>query len=136
MNFKMSEYTLQKTWECVLGIPWDIDRLASGLIFDGGVDAEGLTAQDFVHAIENSGNPPWEKIGWTCDEMLACYIGYSLSDEELVRSIAAVVLARKAARLGFGDWEFSARKVFQLLCINRERIDVECYIFILQSVVC
>lgn len=112
-------------WQDLLKTPFDVERLAQGVIADCGVDTGQLTAAAVREVFEGNTEVNWEEISFAFDEVLAYYSVGDLDDEEFVKAIAVSLQLANAIERGHGDWEFTFDKVLSVICRNKSRGNFE-----------
>lgn len=78
----------QAVWNALLPSPFDLPRLASGIIDDCGIDATGLAPHDIEKLYHDSFDGSWHDMTFACREVLAYYVANSR--DEMARELDAL----------------------------------------------
>lgn len=118
------------------GEPPEMNRLFKEVLFDCGVDGEGLTPQDLADAFYNVKDSQWYDALFACNACLAgyCALGESCSNIEFIRALVAMVIIANCSRRGDWDWSFEA--MLSILLINHQKCDPGVRMDILRVVLC
>jgi len=110
-------------WEDLLGIPFDVEELAAGVIDDCGVDAAGLSPADVQMLFFGDLTTRWKNVASAFNEVLNWYLINKCTPEVFIRAVFVSLYLSSAIKSGEGDWEFSFDKMLKLLWRNQELTD-------------
>ena len=122
MTRERKRIIIKSVWSELLGVPFDIRKLAERILHDGGVDAAQVGVDDIKDLFDGKFNNAWGEIAFAFDEMLCCYLDRNISNEEFVTGIFISLYLSEAIGEGHGDWEFSFDKILEMLCQNKEKV--------------
>jgi hypothetical protein len=124
-------------WNSLIGGSIDLKELCNGLLEDCGIDATGLTMDDFVLAVQGDAKANWSDVGFACGEVLPYYlVTIPNSREESVRAIVAMCLLSDATKRGFRDWRISISTILFILANNSTLTDDDVKLSTLQHMIC
>ncbi|MEW4490970.1 hypothetical protein AB1L42_23010 [Thalassoglobus sp. JC818] len=103
------------------GGQFNLEKILKSLIDDFGVDGEELTAVELKNALQGSMNAKWFDINFACESALATYSVSECSNDEFIRSIAAMCLLANCIQRNVGELEFFLDYVLTILLENRTK---------------
>jgi hypothetical protein len=116
---------LNAVHEEIAGSAINESDLAAGLLGDCGVDGSGLMPQDMLNALNDNDDARWQEVQSACTACLANYkASCECSNDEFLRSLAAMFIVGNAIRRGHGDWDRSFDFILSVMDANRMKCNV------------